>query len=66
MSISDRVPKQFVDDFELAASHYRLKESGEYEEAKHVAKNDLEVAQVCFAALAREIKLTQVGKRGNP
>lgn len=59
-----RVTKQFAEDFELVAEHYGLKKYGEYEEAKQAARNDLEAAQVSFAAMAREIK--NQNQRRNP
>lgn len=56
MSDSKIVSKQFVTDFETVASHYRLKELGEYEIAKQCARNDLENAQVSFALMAEKIR----------
>ena len=46
--------KQFVADFEAVALRYNLRELGEYEAAKEAARRDLENAEVCFAAMARE------------
>lgn len=54
-----KATRQFSEDFELVAAHYRLKELGEYDEAKRAARNDLEAAQVSFAAMAQEIKTTK-------
>ena len=48
------VSKQFVDDFEVVAARYNLRELGEYETAKEAARRDLENAETCFAALAKE------------
>ena len=58
MSRSEKVvaTKQFAEDFETVAAHYRLKDLGEYDEAKQVARNDMAAAQVSFAAMAQEIK----------
>ena len=50
------VPKQFVEDFELVASHYKLKELGQYDEAKKAARADLDAAIVTFASLAQEVR----------
>lgn len=46
--------KQFADDFEAVAEHYKLRELGQYEEAKQAARRDIEAAEVCFAAMAKE------------
>lgn len=46
--------KQFVADFEAVALRYNLRELGEYETAKQAARRDLENAETCFAALAKE------------
>lgn len=48
-----KVNKQFVADFEAVCTRYNLT-TEEREEAKQAARRDLENAQVCFAALARE------------
>lgn len=48
------VSKQFVADFEAVALRYNLRELGEYEAAKEAARRDLENAETCFAALAKE------------
>lgn len=58
MSRSEKVvaTKQFAEGFELVAAHYQLKELGEYEEVKRVARSDMAAAQICFAALADELK----------
>ena len=50
------VSQNFAADFELVASHYRLKECGEYEAAKAAARGDLEAAITTFASLANEIR----------
>lgn len=50
------VSKQFADDFELVTNAYKLKELGEYELAKEVARNDLENAIPCFAEMAKQIR----------
>ena len=36
------------------ALRYNLRELGEYETAKEAARRDLENAETCFAALAKE------------
>ena len=46
--------KQFVADFETVAARYKLRELGQYDEAKAAARRDLESAEVCFAAMAGE------------
>lgn len=46
--------RQFVADFEAVAARYNLRELGEYEAAKEAARRDLENAEVCFAAMAKE------------
>lgn len=48
------VTEQFAADFEAIATRYNLRELGEYDEAKAAARRDLENAEVCFAAMARE------------
>ena len=50
------VTKQFSDDFELVATHYKLKELGQYDEAKKAARADLDTAIVTFASLAQEVR----------
>jgi hypothetical protein len=50
-----KVSKQFAADFEDVARHYRLRELGEYDEAKEAARRDIEAAKMCFAAMAHEI-----------
>lgn len=59
MSSSSRVPPQFVDDFELVAKHYKLKEMGEYDLAKDVARQDIEQAIIAFASVAAQIRSTE-------
>ena len=48
------VPRQFVTDFELVATRYNLRELGEYEQAKEAARRDIENAEICFSAMAKE------------
>lgn len=48
------VPKKFVDDFETVAARYNLRELGEYEQAKEAARRDIENAEICFSAMAKE------------
>lgn len=50
------VSKQFVDDFELVADFYKLRECGEYDMAKKNAREDLENAIPCFAEQAENIR----------
>lgn len=56
MQISKKVtvPQQFVNDFETVAARYNLRELGEYEQAKEVARLDIENAKICFKAIATE------------
>lgn len=56
MPDSKRVTQQFIDDFELVAKFYGLRESGEYELAKQVVRNDLAHAQTCFASIAEQLR----------
>lgn len=56
MAEAVRVSKQFAEDFELVATHYRLKELGEYEISKECARRDPENAAISFALMASEIK----------
>jgi hypothetical protein len=58
MPVSRRVTvtQQFSDDFELVATRYNLRELGEYELARNAARNDLDSAIACFAALADEVR----------
>lgn len=56
MSVSNAVPRQFRDDFELVAAHYGLEARGEYEAAKEAARADIDAAVVTFASLAAEIR----------
>lgn len=46
--------RQFVADFEAVAARYNLLELGEYEAAKEAAGRDLENAETCFLAMAKE------------
>lgn len=48
------VSKTFADDFEAVAARYNLRELGEYEDAKKAARRDIESAETCFAAIAKE------------
>lgn len=45
--------KQFVADFDTVCARYGLTEA-EKQEAKEAARRDLENAETCFAALAKE------------
>jgi hypothetical protein len=56
MSNSKYVPPEFVKDFELVASYYQFKQSGEYEEAKLLAKSDLENAIPCYKIMADYVR----------
>lgn len=47
-------PRQFVEDFELVAERYHLRELGEYELAKSAARADLEAAITTYRSLAQE------------
>lgn len=49
-------PARFVEDFELVATHYQLREHGEYETAKRAARQDLDAAIGTFSTLAEEIR----------
>lgn len=49
-------PQKFIDDFEAVATHYQLRESGEYESAKAAARADLDAAISTFSTLAEEIR----------
>ena len=48
------VPRDFVNDFEVVAENYQLRQLGEYALAKEAARNDLENAISTFSALAKE------------
>lgn len=50
------VSQKFVDDFELVAAYYQLRECGEYELVKKNARDDLENAIPCFAEQAANIR----------
>lgn len=57
MSTSEvKVTKQFQQDFMLVAKHYMLEELGELETAKQAARGDMENAEICYAAMAKEIR----------
>ena len=45
--------KQFVADFDTVCARYGLTEA-EKQEAREAARRDLENAETCFAALAKE------------
>lgn len=47
--------KQFVADFEAVAVHYKLRELGQYDEAKAAARRDMPNAIVCFASMAKDV-----------
>lgn len=49
------VPKQFVDDFEKVAEHYQLKQLGEYDQAKQLARDDIEQAIICYSQIAKTL-----------
>lgn len=51
-----KVSRKFVADFETVATHYKLRELGEFELAKEAARRDIEAAQEAFAAIAAEIR----------
>lgn len=48
------VSRKFVADFETVATRYNLRELGEYEAARNIARNDLDSAIECFTAMAKE------------
>lgn len=48
--------RQLVEDFEVVAEHYGLRELGEYEIAKGIAREDMDSAMVCYRDLANEIR----------
>jgi hypothetical protein len=56
MSNSNYVPPQFVKDFETVAKYYNFKESGEYEEAKQLAKSDLQSAIASYSEMASFVR----------
>ena len=57
MSVSDiSVSRQFAADFETVAAHYNLRELGEYEAARNIARNDLDSAIECFTSMANAIR----------
>lgn len=47
--------KQFVDNFKLVSGHYMLSGS-EVEEAKQCARDNMADAEICYQALADEIR----------
>lgn len=54
-----KVTAQFASDFELVATHYNLRQLGEYDAARNAARNDIENAMPTYAALAEEIRKEQ-------
>ena len=48
--------RQLVEDFEVVAEHYRLRELGEYDIAKGIARDDMNSAMVCYHDLAERIR----------
>lgn len=56
MSKPVTIPRKLAEDFETVAAHYRLKEFGEYEEAKQCVRNDPKGAALSYAAMANEIR----------
>lgn len=48
--------RQLVEDFEVVAEHYGLRELGEYDIAKGIARDDMNSAMVCFHDLANKIR----------
>lgn len=57
MSTSEiKATKKFKADFMLVAKHYMLAELGELETAKQAARNDMANAEICYAAMAKEIR----------
>jgi hypothetical protein len=56
-----KVPRQFVEDFNLVASAYRCTPA-EGEEMKLCARSDFGAAQRCFEELAREIRAGETKK----
>ena len=55
MNTTVKATKKFVTDFETVAAHYRLKEIGEYDQAKAAARADLDAAITTYAAMAKDI-----------
>lgn len=51
-----KVPKQFADDFDCVAKHYRLDELGERADARAAALRDLENAIVAFERMAGAVR----------
>lgn len=47
---------EFVADFIVVAKHYLLEELGELELAKQMARDDMANAEICYSALANEIR----------
>lgn len=54
------VPREFAENFEVVAEHFRLREMGEYDLAKRLAREDLDNAVPCYAALAGDIRRMEV------
>jgi hypothetical protein len=59
MSRSERVPREFAENFAIVAAHYGCSEE-EIVEMKVCAKAHIADAAVCFAALRREIEVATV------
>lgn len=49
-------PRQFHEDFEIVATHYKLRELGEYDAAKQAARDNLESAITTYATLSNEVR----------
>ena len=49
--------REFADDFQLVAKHFKLSELGEIETAKQCARDDMSNAIVSYAAMAKEIRI---------
>jgi hypothetical protein len=59
VSDSKIVSRAFAEDFEIVAKHYGLRELGEYETAKAIARNDLENAIPCYAEMAKFVRAVE-------
>ena len=49
--------KQFVENFMLVADYYMFEAHGELEEAKQIARDDMENAEICYASLAEHVRI---------
>lgn len=49
----------FIDNFETVTRYYRLKELGEFEEVRRLAREDMENAEPSYALMAAEIREEQ-------